>query len=83
MKLVDELNQRICDLERELKEAWELNKNGLALVTIANDLAESLSSQIKELKENKQELQKKVLELKIELLETKFPDFTKRKEVAQ
>ena len=63
----------LTEVERERDEARELNVRGLALITSANDLAEILLSEIKELKADRRELQKQVLDLKIELADLKRP----------
>jgi len=51
----------------------ELDEWKLGLLTSANDLVELLSKEVLQLKEEKKALQKKVLDLKIELFELKRP----------
>jgi hypothetical protein len=51
----------------------ELDEWKLGLLTSANDLVELLNKEVLQLREEKKALQKKVLDLKIELVELKRP----------
>jgi hypothetical protein len=53
--------------------AQELDEWKLGLLTSANDLVELLNKEVLQLREEKKALQKKVLDLKIELVELKRP----------
>jgi hypothetical protein len=53
--------------------AQELDEWKLGLLRSANDLAELLNKEVLQLREEKKALQKKVLDLKIELVELKRP----------